>query len=91
MEVKQILALMIPILALCIPVFAIIGSFQLKLQKAKLESQRLGTGADQALLHEVDELRNELSQVKTELTEVQERLDFTERLLTSGDRGQPRT
>lgn len=90
MDVK-ILALLIPVLALAIPIVAIMASTVLKLQKAKIEALRLGTGADQALLTEVDDLRTELHQVRAELTEVQERLDFTERLLTSGDRGQRAT
>jgi predicted nucleic acid-binding Zn-ribbon protein len=67
------------------------ASALLRLQKGKLEAQRLGTGADQALLTEVDDLRTELNQVRTELAEVQERLDFTERLLASGDRSQRTT
>jgi hypothetical protein len=87
---KQILALMIPILALSIPVFAIIVSGVVRLQKAKLEALRMGSGTDQALLAEVDELRNELGQVRAELGDVQERLDFTERLLTRGDREPPK-
>jgi hypothetical protein len=88
---KQILALMIPVIALSIPVFAIIFGGLVKLQKAKLEALRMGSGADPALLAEVDELRNELGQVRAELGDVQERLDFTERLLTRGDREQPKT
>jgi uncharacterized membrane protein len=81
---------MIPIIALSIPVFAIIVGGLVKLQKAKLEALRMGSGADPALLAEVDELRHELGQVRAELGDVQERLDFTERLLTRGDREQPK-
>jgi hypothetical protein len=49
----------------------------------KLEEARVRHTAEPALLAEVDELRQDLQQVRGELTEVQERLDFTERLLTS--------
>jgi hypothetical protein len=86
---KQILALFIPLMALAIPVVAVIGSFVLKIQKTRLEALRMESGADPALLAEVDELRHELGQVRAELGEVQERLDFTERLLTRGDRQPP--
>ena len=78
---KQALALFIPIVALLIPIVAIIGNIMLKIQKSKEEEARLRSG-DPAVLAEVDELRNELQQVRGELTEVQERLDFTERMLT---------
>jgi hypothetical protein len=86
---KQILALFIPLMALAIPVVAVIGSFVLKIQKTRLEALRMESGADPALLAEVDELRHEVGQVRAELVEVQERLDFTERLLTSGERKPP--
>jgi hypothetical protein len=79
---KQAIAVMIPIVALLIPISAIVGSIMLKIQKAKLEEARLRSG-DPGVLAEVDELRNELHQVRGELAEVQERLDFTERLLTT--------
>jgi uncharacterized protein YlxW (UPF0749 family) len=80
---KQEIALMIPILALAIPVIAVIANAVLKLQKMKLEEARLRHGGDPALLAEMDSMRQELQQVRGELVEVQERLDFTERLLTS--------
>lgn len=79
---KQAIAVMIPIFALLIPIAAIVGSFMLKIQKAKLDEARLRSG-DPGVLAEVDELRNEVHQVRTELAEVQERLDFAERLLTN--------
>ena len=80
---KQSLAVMIPLFALAIPIVAIIAGSVLKLQKAKMEMLRMGTQSDPGLLNEVDELRNEVHQLRGELTEVQERLDFTERLLTN--------
>ena len=80
---KQVVALFIPILALAIPVTAIIFNSMLKMQKMKLEEARLRHTGEPGLLAEVEELRHELQQVRNELGEVQERLDFTERLLTS--------
>lgn len=78
---RQMMALLIPIIALSIPVVAIIVTGLVKMQRARFEAR-----PDPALLAEVDELRHEVQQVRAELIEVQERLDFTERLLTSGDR-----
>lgn len=79
---RQSLALMIPILALSIPIVAIIVTGMVKVHKARLDSQT----DHPALLAEMDELRQDLHQVRAELAEVQERLDFTERLLTAPDR-----
>jgi hypothetical protein len=84
---KQMMALLIPILALMIPVVAVIANGLIKLQKVRNEG--LNPGPDPALLAEMDDLRHELTQVRAELTEVHERLDFTERLLTSGERKPP--
>jgi hypothetical protein len=83
---KQAIAVMIPIFALMIPIVAIVGSFMLKIQKAKLDEARLHAG-DPGVLAEVEELRQELHQVRGELAEMQERLDFTERMLTSRSGG----
>ena len=55
----------------------------LKMQKMKLEEARLRQTGEPGMLAEVEELRQELQLMRTELGEVQERLDFTERLLTS--------
>lgn len=86
---KQMMALLIPIIALSIPLVAVIANSVLKLQKLKNEG--LNPAPDPGLLAELDELRHELTQVRGELADVQERLDFTERLLTSGDRKPPAT
>jgi len=80
---KQSLAILIPLFALAIPIIAIIASSVLKLQKSRMELLRLQGQADPGLLNELDELRHEVQQLRGELTEVQERLDFTERLLTN--------
>jgi hypothetical protein len=80
---KQSIALLIPLFALTIPIVGIIAGSVLKLQKSRMEALRLQGQADPGLLNELDELRNEVHQLRGELTEVQERLDFTERLLTN--------
>jgi len=75
---KQTLAVMIPLLALCIPVVIVFFNGLTKVLKAR------GSGPDSAphLQAQVDELRENLEQVRRELAEANERLDFTERLLT---------
>ncbi len=83
---KQELAMLIPIMALLIPVAAIVLGGMVKIQKARLEEARLRHG-DPTLLAEVDALREEVHQVRGELAEVQERLDFTERMLTARSAG----
>ena len=83
---KQSIAVMIPIVALLIPIAAIVIGGMVKIQKSKLDEAKLRAG-DPGVLAEVDELRQELQQVRGELVEVQERLDFTERMLTSRSGG----
>lgn len=80
---KQSIALMIPLFALTIPIIGIIAGSVLKLQKSRMELLRLQGQADPGLLNELDELRQEIHQLRGELAEVQERLDFTERLLSN--------
>ena len=75
---KQTLAVMIPLLALCIPVFAIFFNGLAKVMKARGQD----AAAVPHLQAQVDELRASLEQVRHELAEANERLDFTERLLT---------
>ena len=57
------------------------------LRKKELE---VGTG-DSGLGHAVDALRDDLNDTRVQLAEVQERLDFTERLLTEARGSQSRT
>jgi len=80
---KQSLALLIPLFALTIPIIGIIMGGLLKLQKERAAAARLQSEPDPGLLNELEELRNEVHLLRGELTEVQERLDFTERLLTN--------
>lgn len=78
---KQSLAIFIPILALLIPVTAIIFSGIQKVARIHLEETRLRAGGVDAG-PEVSALRAEVNELRRELSEVQERMDFTERLLT---------
>jgi hypothetical protein len=52
--------------------------------KAIAHRIRGGAARDEDLKLEVDEMRRELDAVRMELAETNERLDFTERLLSSG-------
>jgi hypothetical protein len=78
---KQVIALLIPIVALLIPVTAIVFYGMQKVARIKLEEARLRVGRGDAAT-EVIALREEMGELRRELSEVQERLDFTERLLT---------
>ena len=77
------IALFIPIVALLIPVTAIVFVGMHKMARIKLEEARLRLGGGDAAT-EVTALREEVGELRRELSEVQERLDFTERLLTKG-------
>ena len=78
-------AVFIPILALCIPVAAVVFHGLQKVARLRVEEAKVKAGMlDGASAGELTALRDEMVDVRRELTEVQERLDFTERLLTSG-------
>ena len=80
---KQVIALLIPILALCIPVAAIVLNGLQKLARLRLEEAHVRAGAlDQGSQAELAALREDVAELRGELGEVQERLDFTERLLS---------
>ena len=80
---KQVLALLIPIIALCIPVAAIVLNGLQKLARLRLEEARVRAGVlDRGSQAELAALRDEVADLRGELMEVQERLDFTERLLS---------
>lgn len=76
---KQILAMLIPIIALSIPIVAIASNAWLKGLKLKADAARdgLSRGADDRLAV----LEDEVAHLRHELMEAQERIDFTERLL----------
>jgi hypothetical protein len=76
---SRILALFIPIVALLIPVTAIIFNGMQKVARIRLEHEKLRAGDASG---EIVALRDEVAALRNELVEVQERLDFTERLLT---------
>jgi predicted nuclease with TOPRIM domain len=78
-------AVFIPIVALCIPVAAIVVNGLQKLARLRIEEAKVKAGLlDGQSATELSALREEMGDVRRELSEVQERLDFAERLLTSG-------
>ncbi|HEY7505300.1 MAG TPA: hypothetical protein VH700_14475 [Gemmatimonadales bacterium] len=78
-------AVFIPIVALCIPVAAIVVNGLQKLARLRIEEAKVKAGMlDGQSAEELTALREEMGDVRRELSEVQERLDFAERLLTSG-------
>ncbi len=80
---KQTLAIFIPIIALSIPVVAIVMTNLVKMQRFKAEANRGGSLNPDAEAR-MAALEDEVSALRQELGETQERLDFTERLLTKG-------
>ena len=78
-------AVFIPIVALCIPVAGIIFHGLEKMARLRVEEAKVKAGQlDGQSASELAALRDEMGDVRRELAEVQERLDFAERLLTSG-------
>ena len=78
-------AVFIPIGALCIPVAGIIFHGLEKVARLRVEEAKVKAGQlDGPSGAELATLRDEMGDVRRELAEVQERLDFAERLLTSG-------
>ncbi len=81
---RHALALFIPIIALMIPVAAIVMSGLTKL--ARYRALGASDGGDTA--GRLDVLEQEVMTLRQELADTQERLDFTERLLTRADQPQ---
>ena len=75
------LALLIPILALSIPVIAVVFKGLQRLAETRLEEARLHAGSGGSP-EELSGLRAEVDDLRRELSEVQERVDFTERVLS---------
>lgn len=83
-------AVFIPIVALSIPVAAIVFRGLQNMAKLRIEEAKVKAGMlDGHGSTELAELREEMGDVRRELSEVQERLDFAERLLTSGRAPEP--
>jgi hypothetical protein len=73
------------LVALCIPVAGIIFHGLEKVGRLRVEEAKVKSGQlDGPSVAELAALRDEMGDVRRELSEVQERLDFAERLLTSG-------
>lgn len=85
---KQTIALMIPIIALSIPVVAIIATSVVKLARFKAEAQRAAV-ANPETDARLAALEEEVASLRHDLLETQERLDFTERLLTRQSQTRP--
>ena len=77
------MALFIPILGILVGAFALFIRSHLGHALADRIAGRTGGGSP-ALEAEVRELRGELEALRGELSETQERLDFTERMLSGG-------
>ncbi len=86
---RQTLALFIPILALAIPVAAVIFSGINKNMRLRVEEAKARAGLNAETAAELDALAQEVQELRQELVEVSERMDFAERLLTRGERGEP--
>lgn len=82
---KQVVALLIPLTALAIPVAAIVMSGLHKLWRLRVEEARLRSGGGEGTsADELQALQSQLDNVQRQLSELNERVDFTERLLTRG-------
>lgn len=80
---QHVLPFFIPIVALSIPLAGVIFFGLQKLARTRLEEARvrageLGAGGEA----ELTALRDEVGDLRRELGELQERMDFTERMLT---------
>ncbi|HLG04762.1 MAG TPA: hypothetical protein VI383_01305 [Gemmatimonadales bacterium] len=85
---RQALALLIPIMALAIPVAAIIFGSLVKMARLKAGAERselLNPAIESRLLA----VEDEVASLRRELVDTQERLDFTERLLSAKSRPEP--
>ena len=78
---KQALAMLIPIIALSIPVVAIVMGNLVKMQKFKADAAR-GSMSNPDTEARMAALEDDVAALRQELGEAQERLDFTERLLS---------
>ena len=80
---RHAMALLIPILIFSIPVLAIVFNGLQKIARLRVEEAKArASGRDGESVHEVERLRADVEQLRIEMSEVQERLDFTERLLS---------
>ena len=73
--------------AALMPIVVTLLIIRYKLKKQELEMR----GSDPQLRPVVDALRDDLTDTRARLAEMQERLDFTERLLSSGRASQEDT
>jgi hypothetical protein len=72
------------VLAPLIPIVAIMCFTVIRLAKIRAGQQQLGDRTIPDVLARLEQHEEELAALRQELAETQERLDFTERLLTRG-------
>jgi hypothetical protein len=85
---KQTLAVLIPVIALTIPVVAIVFGSLVKMARLKADTQRHALASPEVEAR-MAALEEEVVSLRQELIETQERLDFTERLLTRQSEQRP--
>jgi hypothetical protein len=78
------LAVLIPVLALSIPVLALVFNGLTKLAKMRKEAieAQYGGSLTSSVEAQLEDLRAQMQGMQRDLAETQERLDFTERMLT---------
>jgi hypothetical protein len=75
------------VVALRIPIAAIVTGGMVKVAKVRESSRQSNRDADPALEARLAAIEQDLNAVRGELSETQERLDFTERLLSQAPEG----
>jgi hypothetical protein len=83
------LSLLIPIVAVAVGVpgfvafVAVIAGHTRKMKELAIRDKELESAGGDGALEAIDELRDDLSETRANVAEMQERLDFTERLLST--------
>ena len=75
------------VVALLIPIAAIVTGGMVKVAKVRESSRQSSRDADPELEARLAAIEQDLNAVRGELSETQERLDFTERLLSQAREG----
>ena len=75
------------VVALLIPIAAIVTGGMVKVAKVRESSRQSSRDADPALEARLAAIEQDLNAMRGELSETQERLDFTERLLSQAREG----
>jgi hypothetical protein len=75
------------VVALLVPIAAIVTGGMVKVAKVRESSRQSSRDADPALEARLAAIEQDLNAMRGELSETQERLDFTERLLSQAREG----